>query len=527
MAEQARIGNAEPERMSSMRAVRKEQLWLFSFLLLWFCLNLIFLARYPLVHSDEAWLGGLTRSMLAQGSLRVTEPFFDLKPRFPHAIKILFHLLQMPLIAAFGYSVFAVRLLSLSFGALSLFMVYRCLRETAPFPLALGLTAALSVNGQFIQASHTARQEIILLFLLLWCAFILLKHRDAITPRTAVRLAVLTGLGVGLHPNSLLIAFGCGAAMLFLMFASRKFTWKPLLIYFGVTGGIAMVFVGVSLGFDGQFVSHWLTYGDTEFELLVPVADKFGGLFSYISRLWGGISGTYALPELRPQLLLCAGLFAGGAAYTVLKKSRAASAVIGMAFGAFLATILIGRYNQLSAILWMFPCLLLIGVFPLRRTWIKRGVPVAFAAVLALAAAGPIVRSYAYDYDAYLQNISAYVSEDTKTLANLNTGFYFDNDALLDVRNLSYLKENGMSFAEYVESRGIEAIVWSDEMTFIYAHRPDFNVLYGNPRYVPEVEAYFLEHCTLLGSFEDSGYGMRIVQLIGEPCTIRVYRVNR
>lgn len=509
-----------------MRAARKEQLWLIGFLLLWFCLNLLFLARYPLVHSDEAWLGGLTRNMLSQGSLKVTEPFFDLKPRYPHAIKILFHLLQMPLIALLGYSVYAVRLLSLMFGALSLYMVYRCLRETMPFQPALALTAALSVNGQFIQASHTARQEIILLFLLLWCASILLKHRGGVTLRAAVRLAVLTGLGVGLHPNSFLIAVGCGFAMLFIMLSSRKFAWKPPLAYIAVTGGIALVFVGISFWFDAQFVPHWLTYGDTEFELLVPAADKLGGLLPYVARLWTGFSGTYTLPDLRPQLLLCGGLFLGGA-YAAFKKSAAASAVLGMALGALVATTLIGRYNQLSAILWMFPCLLLFGAFPPRRTWARRAVPAALAAVFALGAAGSAARALTYDYNAYLQKIGAFVSEDTKTLANLNTGFYFGNDALLDLRNLSYLKESGMSFQEYVDSRGIEAIVWSDEMSFIYGHRPDFNVLYGNPRYVPEAEAYFREHCTLLASFEDSGYGMRIVQLIGEPCTVRVYRVNR
>ncbi|HPJ01784.1 MAG TPA: hypothetical protein PKU80_02960 [Candidatus Limiplasma sp.] len=509
-----------------MRTVRKEYLCLFSFLLLWFCLNLLFLARYPQLHSDEAWLGGLTRNMLAQGSLRVTEPFFDLKPRFPHAIKILFHLLQMPLIAVFGYSVYALRLLSLIFGALSLYMVYRSLREAAQFPFALSLTAALSVNGQFIQAAHTARQECILLFVLLWCVWILLKNGEQITIRTAIRLAVLTGLSAGLHPNSFLIALGCGFAMLFIMLTQRNFAWKPLLAYIGVTGGIALLFVGISLWFDGGFISHWLSYGDTEFELRVPVLDKLGGLLSYLSRLWSGVSGTYILPELRPQLLLWAGLFLGSSIYAIVKKSASAAAVLGMALGAVLGTALIGRYNQLSAILWMFPCLLLPGIIPWRRIWMKRIIPAVLAVLFALAAAGPIVRAYSSDYDAYIQKISASVSENTKTLANLNTGFYFDNDALLDVRNLSFLQDNDMSFAEYVESRGIGAIVWSDEMNFIYDHRPDFNVLYGNPRIVPEAEAFFREHCILVATFEEIGYGMRLVQLIGEPCMVRIYRVN-
>lgn len=83
-----------------------------------------------------------------------------------------------------------------------------------------------------------------------------------------------------------------------------------------------------------------------------------------------------------------------------------------------------------------------------------------------------------------------------------------------------------MTFAAYVKSRGIQAILWSDEMAFIYSHRPGFNVLYGNPRFVPEVEVFLQEHCTLLGSFDAPGYGYRLVQMAGEPCTIHVYFVN-
>ncbi|MEG0020453.1 MAG: 4-amino-4-deoxy-L-arabinose transferase, partial [Oscillospiraceae bacterium] len=52
-----------------------------AYLLVYFCVGLIFLVDFPFVHSDEAWLGGLSREMLARGSLSVTEPFFDLKVR--------------------------------------------------------------------------------------------------------------------------------------------------------------------------------------------------------------------------------------------------------------------------------------------------------------------------------------------------------------------------------------------------------------------------------------------------------------
>jgi 4-amino-4-deoxy-L-arabinose transferase-like glycosyltransferase len=477
------------------------------------------------MHSDEAWLSGLTRNMMRSGSLQVTEPFFDLKPRYPHAIKMLFHLLQMPFIAVFGYTLFAVRLLSLICGGLALLLFYRCARATAGFPVSLGLTAAVSVNGQFLLAAHTARQEILLLFMLLSLAAVLLQSKGEFKPRTAVTLGVLAGLSAGLHPNALLPALGCGCAMLCHMLAAKRFRWKPLLAYVGVTGGLAAVFVAISLAFDAQFVPHWLRYGDTEFELLVPFANKFSDFPAYLARLWNGSGGTYALPDLKPQLMLCALLPAIGIVQAVRTKKPALLTGIGLWAGALLGTVLIGRYNQLSAVLWMFPALLMAAA--LLKDGRRAAIGIAALAVaFALPAMAAVRDAYRYDYEAYVQQISTAAAADTKTLANLNAGFAFDNGKLLDVRNLTYLQENNLTFAQYVESRGIETIVWSDEMRFLYDRRPDFNTLYGNLRYVPEVEAFLATRCTLLESFEAPGFGMRLKQAADEPCLIRVYRVN-
>lgn len=80
-------------------------------------LSLSFLESFPFVHSDESWLAGLSRAMLEEKSIGVTEPFFDARPRYPHGIKALFHLMQMGMITLFGYGVRAARLLSWIGGA--------------------------------------------------------------------------------------------------------------------------------------------------------------------------------------------------------------------------------------------------------------------------------------------------------------------------------------------------------------------------------------------------------------------------
>ena len=45
-------------------------------------------------------------------------------------------------------------------------------------------------------------------------------------------------------------------------------------------------------------------------------------------------------------------------------------------------------------------------------------------------------------------------------------------------------------------------------------------------RETPAVEVFLCERCTLLGSFENSGYAVRLVQEIGKPYRVNVYRVN-
>ncbi len=508
-----------------MRSARREKVIVLFFLLAWFVGNLFFLTRFPLVHSDESWLAGLTRNMMESGSMGVTEPFFDLKPRYPHAIKILFHLLQMPFLLVFGYSAFSVRLLSLLFGAASLYLVFCISREMASFHISLAVTALVSLDGQFLTAAHTARQEILLLCALLLLILIFLKGRGEVTARRAVLLAVITGLCVGLHPKSFLLALGCGAVMVLMMLAKRRFAVKPLLVYIGVTAAFAACFVGISFLFDSQFSAHYSAYGETEFNLAVPLTEKFGEFLPYLQKLWLGVSGTYVLPKLQAHFLLFPVLMVWAGVRAMRGKDGKLLVILGMILGAVLGTVLIGRYNQLSASLWMLPCFLLLPPL-LSRVTLRKAAMAALTAVFAVSSALSFAPALAYSYEGYLSQIAAYVSFGERTLANLNAGFYFENDALLDIRNLSYLKENNLSFADYVKTREIKVILWPEEMDFIYSRRPDFNVIYGNPRYVEEVEEYLKTNCMYLGEFENGGYAVRIVQELGKPYKVRAYRVN-
>ena len=81
----------------------------------------------------------------------------------------------------------------------------------------------------------------------------------------------------------------------------------------------------------------------------------------------------------------------------------------------------------------------------------------------------------------------------------------FEAGHLFDYRNLAFLSEEGISFTEYVEDNQIEYIILPDEMDFIYARRPAWNVMYGNlyPVY-DELLDFLNDECELVGSFTSS-----------------------
>lgn len=83
--------------------------------------SILTLTAFPFVHSDEVWLAELSREIGTTGNLSATEPFFRLTDRYPHGMKILFHLIQAPLVSH-SFSPAAARLPSLLAGWLSVIL---------------------------------------------------------------------------------------------------------------------------------------------------------------------------------------------------------------------------------------------------------------------------------------------------------------------------------------------------------------------------------------------------------------------
>lgn len=503
-------------------------------------ISLSFLTLFPYVHSDESWLAGLTRAMMTEKSPAATEPFFDAKPRHPHSIKILFHLLQMIPLSLFGYSAFSVRLVSWAAGAVALWFAFlaggRLLDSEKKGLLVM---AVFSADIQFLYASHFARQEILLCMVQWICLWILLNPEGFYDERRGVGLGILTGLSIGLHPNSFLLGCMNGCCFLAAAFMKRKGRegrkggWKPLLLYVLTTGGFAAVFVGMSLGMDREFVRHYAAYGQAEFGTGAPFWEKIGGFFGFLRRLYERNSGTYYLPDIRPQFFFfgVSALAAGAAAVSMREEMpglAGRTAVLGAgALGIAGGMMCIGRYNQTS-VLFFFPFGYLAAAMALElyEGRVKMGLwAVLGAAVVSFTAWQAVPEIKKTDYDSYGRQIAELVPEGAKVLGNLNMEFFTEYGCLRDYRNLPYALE-GEGLLEYLDRNEIEYIVYHEELDYLWEHRPYYNVIYGNVMFVRELRDYCEEHCQVVGSFQNSRYGIRVAGILGreEYGQVTVYR---
>jgi hypothetical protein len=486
------------------------------------------------MHSDESWLSGLSRNILDTKSFASTESFFDLKARNPHAIKILFHSLQIIFIRVLGYSLFSMRFISFIFGSLTIFYFYQLVRLIFPSKSTVfGITLMLAIDVQFIYASHFARQEIILLFVLVYSLLYFLSNLESHGIKDDLFVGMMIGLSIGVHPNSFIISLPIGLIYIFYIFSVKKLQLKHLLTYVFVVALFALFFIQISRTLDPNFFTNYLAYGQSEFEVLSPITSKAAQIKNFYLKLFYGVSGTYYTPNIKIQLVL----FAASLLWTVLKlcsrkhvsQNPSLLAMVLSILGVQAGTILIGRYNQTS-IIFIFPlCYILVG--NLLNNFRKPYTHIAMtllAFILFVNTAINMIPHLNYSYDKYIQEISKEVPKDKSVLANLNTEYYFENGKLHDYRNLAFLRNHDMEFSDYIHAHHIEYIIYPEELDFIYQSRPRWNGIYGNLLYFEDLQTFLQDQCRLVHGFTDTAYGMRIVRYMGtKNWRIKVYKVKK
>ncbi|EOD00811.1 ArnT family glycosyltransferase [Caldisalinibacter kiritimatiensis] len=501
-------------------------------LILYFIINLMFLTKFPFVHSDEPWLSGLSRNIMEKKSFAVTETFFDLYERNPHAIKSLFHLLQILFLKLFGYDIFTFRLLSLIMGTLTLFFFYKlCYILLKSEKLALFSTFLLSIDIQFIYASHFARQEIILLFILTIGLYIFYKTNRLSNYYKDIMIGVLVGTSIGIHPNSFIISLPFVFLYLYEIFITKKLKFKNLTIYIVVVSLFALFFVFLSFKFDPNFINNYFSYGK-QFGVNKPITSKIKQIKNFYLKLYYGISGTYYTPNIKFQFYLFIAVFLTAFAKLFFSKKTSNKdnflSIILVILAINAGIIIIGRFNATSVI-FLFPSFYILTTYIIKDIKKFKLLYIALLCIILIINTTSNILPYLGDsYYDYLNEIGKVVKKNDTVLANLNCEYYFENGKLYDYRNLALLKEHDMSFSEYIYFHDIKYIIYSEEMDFIYNTRPVWNSIYGNTYYYYEDMKKFIDtKCTLVHEFKDNMYGIRIARYIHtRDWWIKIYKVT-
>ncbi len=501
-------------------------------ILFYLIFHFLSLTGFPLMHSDEAWLSGLSRQIATTGNISSTEPFFDLKPRNPHALKIVFHGIQILFIQRFHYSLFSIRLVSLLFGFLTLFFLYKLALLILPSQnWALFTCLLVGIDAQFIYASHFGRQEIILLGIMVWGCYYLIKHLPGHCIDHDFILGILTGASIGIHPNGAIIA------LLFTMIYGYYLIWNKnlkilhLCCFSLATAFFALLFIRLSYSFDPQFITHYLSYGEQQFKVLHPLSEKAHSLIRFYQNIYLQKTGTYYCPNLRPEFFLfvlvsLCSLFELGKNKNSPEPSKLSWIILAI-IAINLGFIIIGRFNTTS-IVFLFPFFYLLTAIILTTLpdkWRKMlsAIVVFFLLLNTLANVIPPLK---FSYSAYLKKVAAVVSPGTRVLASLNTEYYFQNGKLHDYRNLAYLRKNKLSLGDYIRQKRIQYIIYPEGLDFIYQNRPKWNGVYGQPYYYPEMQRFLKKHCRPVSRFSDPAYGIEIPAYAGKKnWQVTVYQV--
>lgn len=459
--------------------------------------------------------------MIKEKSASSTEDFFDLYERNPHAIKILFHSMQAGVIHFFGYSLKNMRILSLISAFLSLFLMYRLIEKTLSDPnrktIAMVVTILMSLDVQFIYISHFARQEIQLILLLLIMMNLLLSTKMKPLVRGTVT-GVLLGLGAGIHPNIFIIAWPVGLILLMEILQKKRNRGEGL-IFLAAAIIVTSIFVLISFKFNHNFIRDYRAYGEPLGVLNSPDL-KLLKLPGFYKKLFLGIRGTYYTPDIRLQMIFFPLLLAA----VVIKKKKIFS-LCGFA-GFNIGLVIIGKYSQPS-IAFLLPFYYLLWAELLEFKWIHFLIPLLSAATLTITLLE--INRETEKFSDYTEQLNTLIPSRSTALGNLYSEYAMADGNFFDWRNLSYLKEKNISLADYITTRGIEYIIISEELSFIYENRPYWNVIYGNvAHWYPGIINFISEECILIGEFESPGYGMRISAYRYEkPWYVRVYKVSK
>lgn len=507
------------------------------FLMLYAGISTMTLLEFPLIHSDEAWLSGMTNEYIKLKSVFVTESFFDLLPRTSHTMKSLYHMVQIPFVLVLGNTIFTTRFVSLLASLVSLTFFYATLLKLSfNKTTALLLTIILSLNIQFVYASHFGRQEMMLIMVISIGLYLYYKHHTDNPYKCAIHLGLLIGTAIAIHPNAFIIATMFGLLLL-LDGIKKPIDLKPVFLFTAIVLFFGLLHLLLTLSTNPTFISEYWEYGKT-LEVDSSPFLRFVNFKDYYIKLYQQITGTYYIPPLKNTLLFS---FCGSlllitlSLYLYIKKETTITYTYFlhsplMLLGYNIGIFIIGRYNTTSISLIIPPCIMMLTYLVqfVTKKYSKTLKPIYLVlGLLILLSLRTLFLEWTLvkenDYNTYLEKIDTHITDDDIILGNLTSSYVFHSNTFYDIRNLAYLDQ--ISLEDYLEERQINTIIYYEEYDYIHRNQ-QWEILYGDDNlwYDPLNEILNADY-EMVDDFTSLYYGNRIIRYSGDyNWTVSIYK---
>lgn len=533
-------------------------------------LHLWSISWFPFVHSDEAWLASLSRTMVQGGSVTpgvreirgggpaATEEFFRLTTRHPHALKTLYHLLQGPLVVRWWHPL-AARIPSLIAGMGATVLVGLILtRLTGNLLVGLSMGAASALDVQLFYISHLARQEAMVVVLMLAAVALLVRARGSGVVKS-LAAATIIGITIFIHPNAFVAAAAVFPWVVHTAGPGRRMTAEA--VYVGGLAAGALLAIGVSLAMDPAFFANYAEFG-ASVGVSAGFLERFARLREFFLKIAGRHAGTYYLAPFAIQLwMLVAASLATIAVFVHARRRsvapNAAAAGLTAVFSVVatvLALFIVGKYSPPSVVFlvpWLYITIGLLAGAVLAhlrgsgariRSVVLITVIITIPLLNGIQLTRELLPPRPHEYRSYLERVRSPIPEGEVVLANLNTAFAFQPGELRVWRDLGALPPVpelppapsdelllDRPFARFLRDERVRwVVVPVDELEKIYRERPVWNEVYGNPhRFYPELMAILDRYGTRVDRFVGGRYAMRLVPFMERgPHHVEVYRLD-
>lgn len=462
-----------------------------TYIFIYFIIGLFTISSFPMIFTDEPWLGERAYNLIAEGSLKQTSfPYSQNYMSFYGDIFLLFNALAIKL---FGYNIFALRLFPLIFFTSSLVLLYLLLTKIFNNKIGFVSVVLLSIHPFAINASRISRKESVIIFFILLGMYLYFTFKDDMKPKKLFFLGLIFSIPILSHAFgavSILIGF---ILLIFNLQPKWKQALKESIYYLLGTLPVLLLFLYNFINNKRFYLEHAKLKGTFANSLLLKVKNHI--LYLHDGFDLSLFHNWYLTFILILGILAIVGYKKNMSPQS--KKGYIPFMVIFVVVNIFL--LLLSNFSRLYLIyILLFGLLLLIiPLYYLDKKKIILSVIILSLGTLFIYQDYLWVNYYKdLNYKSFESSLKQSIPLNSNVLGKINYQLSFTHCKYFATEDLNEFLSSGGNFKDYIDKYNIQYIIY--DYSWDYYQNSD------------EIRSYLKNNAMLISTTEDKYYSNRI-----------------